>query len=239
MIQLPAAYFDSEHLRLLQIIYDNGGVVAGSFATAAVFPNIGVVPSDIDVWPNSLENYDKIITTLQSEKEIMSSYEISSGYAHGLSLTNLEFSFSNRNFFMRKINNKTIKVQVIKKFYLYGYDIVKDFDFSICKAFINSDLRTVQVSENMPSDINNKRLRIENVKDLPIGLIHNRLVKYIDRGFLPTIEDFIQLLSKISHADRLQILSFFTNPDRCAVFTEDFTKKLNVLKGMEILSGGA
>jgi len=218
MIECPAK-IPEEYKDFLGPIFELGGFVAGSFAATCSGPNLGFKPNDIDIWTETRDNFSLVFNKLKSSSYV--SYKGASS-----------FSYNKVHNFITSFPIKLQKsLQLIENINPIE-EIINKFDFSICKAYLKN-LDSLIVNDLFFQDVADKRLRysIGAAKNKPCGLISYRLAKYINRFYLPEIEDIIHILSDLKKEEIEVFLSGIKNLK--PYLSDSFISKINVLLGMQ------
>lgn len=210
---------DQSLIPLIEGIHLRGGRIAGSFAAHVASPNIGFNPSDIDIWVEDEQKSMKVVDFIKMH------------YYYTVSVKG-----PRQNPYFEDISNiidVTVSGNPGKKFQVIEnnkpiHEVVSDFDYSICKAFLDpSRIPGVWVDENFLQDVENKRLRIDKVGDKrTYGAIFYRLTKYMDRGFRPKFEDIVQLIASVKEEDKLILILYIIGMDS---LSEKIRDKLKLL----------
>ena len=183
---------DVNHKDVLVSMYDLGGYISGSFAAYYARPDIGFKPGDIDIFVKDEESAVKIITYLNEK------------YGINIFTSDKKSSIYNDSeiFTLTVLGSPIIKYQVVIR-KLSIDKLMKDFDFTICKAYFTPDLNHIMVDPCFMGDVDNRRLRVTtSPSKRNIQMILYRYTKYINRGFKPKFEDLVQSASCLDREDR-------------------------------------
>lgn len=159
-----------------------GGYICGGFARWIATPNkyknyvrsgmkICNSPQDIDVYPLN-ENTENVLLHYLNDISV-SSWR--TGHTYNPFDTEV-FKFPNTN-----NSNEIYKIQLIKENYGTPKDIIQNFDFTVCQAFLNSFEKRVLTPNYWYSDEKNEALRIN--KKYTHDITVYRLDKYIRKGY--------------------------------------------------------
>ena len=144
------------------------------------YQNLPVGEHDVDVWFSSAAAKDAMLASLMANKNFHR--------------CNVIFTTENADTLECDINDRSYRVQLVKKSYEAITDLLESFDISVCK--IATDGKSWILGENFAQDLKMRRLRVVSYHPK----ILRRVMKYWTYGFQP--DDLV--LQKIIQSDNIE-----------------------------------
>lgn len=169
---------------------DRGPWISGGTARRLWY-NMPYESHDIDIffpnseqWKNADESLYSYIT-IESTRGVVNKLLRFMGFKDDLSCTSSVHRSQNSTTYELMVNNKKIKVQLIKKYYGENLnDVWKNFDFNICK--FATDGQTL-VANHLALDDCEKKVIHRNPDSITMVDV-KRVIKYSIYGFTPSTE---------------------------------------------------